>query len=199
MEEKNQIAPLQLETDALLRSLCNLSMVPASFPLSNHRQTRPVVYTPNININDMKLNKTLALAALIAGSLLAGGAIAQAQDSTTHSTNGPAAGPRPRGMMSVDFLTKRLALTDDEKTNVVAALADNRQKRRDLQEDTSLSNDDKRAQAKQLREDLNAKMKDILTPDQYTQWLKISTVHRRPAPTPPADGAPSTNAPAPVN
>ena len=78
-------------------------------------------------------------------------------------------------MMSIDFLTKRLALTDDEKTNVAAALADNRQKMRDLRQDTSLSNDDKRAQAKQLREDLNAKMKDILTPDQYTQWLKLST------------------------
>lgn len=149
----------------------------------------------------MKLNKTLALAALIAGSLLAGGAIVQAQDSTTPSTNAPAGGgQRPRGGMNIDALTKRLALTDDEKTNVVAALADNRQKMHALQQDTSLSNDDKRAQAKQLREDLNAKMKDILTPDQDAKWLKISTVHRRPAPTPPpTDGTPSTNAPAPSN
>jgi Spy/CpxP family protein refolding chaperone len=159
-----------------------------------------VVCTPNININDMKLNKTLALAALIAGSLFAVGSIAQAQDSTTPSTNSPAGGgARPRGAMSVDYLTKRLALTDDEKTNVAAALAENRQKMRDLRQDASLSADDKRTQAKQLHEDLNAKMKDILTPDQYTQWLKISTVHRRPAPTPPADGSPSTNAPAPSN
>lgn len=159
-----------------------------------------MVCTPNININDMKLNKTLALAALIAGSLLAVGSIAQAQDSTTPSTNSPAGGgARQRGMMNVDFLTKRLALTDDEKTNVAAALADNRQKMRDLRQDASLSADDKRTQSKQLREDLNAKMKDILTPDQYTQWLKLSTVHRRPAPTPPADGTPSTNAPAPSN
>ncbi len=148
----------------------------------------------------MKLNKTLALAALIAGNLLAVGSIAQAQDSTTPTTPAPTGGgARQRGMMSVDFLAKRLALTDDEKTNVAAALADNRQKMRDLRQDTSLSNEDKRAQAKQLREDLNAKMKDILTPDQYTQWLKINTVHRRPAPTPPADSTPSTNAPAPSN
>ena len=174
-------------------------MVLASFPLRTHRQTSPVVCTPNININDMKLNKTLALAALIAGSLFAVGSIAQAQDSTAPSTNSPAGGARPRGAMSVDYLTKRLALTDDEKTNVAAALNDNRQKMRDLRQDTSLSNDDKRAQAKQLREDLNAKMKDILTPDQYTQWLKINTVHRRPAPTPPADSTPSTNAPTASN
>lgn len=147
----------------------------------------------------MKLNKTLALAALIAGSLLAVGSIAQAQDSTTPSTNAPAAGPRPRGMMNIDALVKRLALTDDEKTNVMAALADNRQKMRDLRQDTSLSNEDKRAQAKQLREDLNAKMKDILTPDQDAQWLKLTTAHRRPAPTPPADSTPSTNAPAASN
>ena len=148
----------------------------------------------------MKLNKTLALAALIAGSLFAVGSLAQAQDSTTPSTNSPAGGgARQRGMMSVDSLAKRLSLTDDEKTNVAAALAENRQKMRDLRQDASLSADDKRAQARQLREDLNAKMKDILTPDQYTQWLKISTVHRRPAPTPPTDSTPSTNAPAPSN
>ena len=159
-----------------------------------------MVYAPNININDMKLNKTLALAALIAGSLFAVGSIAQAQDSTTPSTNAPAGGAqRPRGMMNIDALAKRLSLTDDEKTNVAAALNDNRQKMRDLRQDASLSADDKRAQIKQLREDLNAKMKDILTPDQYTQWLKISTVHRRPAPTPPTDSTPSTNAPAPSN
>ena len=148
----------------------------------------------------MKLNKTLALAALIAGSLFAVGSIAQAQDSTTPSTNAPAGGgARQRGMMSIDYLTKRLALTDDEKTNVAAALADNHQKMRDLRQDASLSADDKRTQAKQLHEDLNAKMKDILTPNQYAQWLKISTVHRRPAPTPPTDGTPSTNAPAASN
>jgi Spy/CpxP family protein refolding chaperone len=143
----------------------------------------------------MKLNKTLALAALIAGSLLAVGSIAQAQD----FTNSPAGGQRPRGMMNIDALVKRLSLTDDEKTNVAAALADYRQKLRDLRQDASLSADDKRTQARQLHEDLNAKMKDILTPDQDTQWLKISTVHRRPAPTPPADSTPSTNAPAPSN
>ena len=153
----------------------------------------------------MKLNKTLAFAALIAGSLLAGGALAQAQDATTASTNAPTGGPagggpRPRGMMNVDNLARRLDLTDDEKTNVAAALNDFQQKLRELRQDTSVSAEDKRAQSKQLREDLNAKMKDILTSDQDAQWLKISTPRRRPAPTPPpADGASSTNAPAPAN
>ncbi len=149
----------------------------------------------------MKLNKTLALAALIVGSLLAGGAIAQAQDSTTPSTNAPAGGgARQRGMMSIDYLTKRLSLTDDEKTNVAAALADNHQKMRDLRQDAEpLPPTTNAPRPSNCTKISNAKMKDILTPDQYTQWLKISTVHRRPAPTPPADGAPSTNAPAPSN
>jgi periplasmic protein CpxP/Spy len=147
----------------------------------------------------MKLNKTLALVAVVAGSLLAGGALAQAQDSAS-STNVPAGGagkPRPRGAMNLDNLVKTLALTDDQKTNFQAAMTDYTQKRRDVRADDSLSTEDKRAKYKELRDNFNAKLKDILTPDQYTKWQKMTPGgRRRPAPTPPADGSTSTNAPA---
>jgi periplasmic protein CpxP/Spy len=145
----------------------------------------------------MKLNKTLALVAVVAGGLLAGGTLAQAQDSTP-STNAPAGGTaKPRGAMNLDHLVKALALTDDQKTNFQAALTDYNQKRGDVRSDDSLSTDDKRAKYKEVRDDFNAKVKDILTPDQYTKWQKMMPGgHHRPAPTPPADGSTTTNAPA---
>lgn len=150
----------------------------------------------------MKLNKTLTFAALVAGSLLVGSAVVQAQDSTvttvTPLTNAPPAnGVRPRGRMNMDRLVKELALTDEQKTNVQAALDDQRKQMGEIRSDDSLSQQDKRAKYKELRDGLNAKLKDILTPEQYDKWLKIAPGHRRPAPqSPPADSPPSTNAPA---
>jgi|SRR5580692_2212916 protein CpxP len=145
----------------------------------------------------MKLNKTLALVAVVAGSLLAGGSLAQAQDSGS-STNAPGGGAaRPRGAMNLDNLVKTLALTDDQKTNFQAAMTDYAKKRRDVRADDSLSTEDKRAKYKELRDDFNTKVKGILTPDQYTKWQKMMpNGRRRPAPTPPSDGSASTNAPA---
>ena len=142
----------------------------------------------------MKLSKILAFAALVAGSLLAGGSAVQAQDSTPAPTNAPAAnnGMRPRGMMNIDRLSLALALTDEEKTNVQAALADQSKQMNELRADTSLSQDDKRAKYRQLRENLNTKLKDILTPEQYTKWLQMAPGRRRPAPTLPPTGTPPT-------
>ena len=147
----------------------------------------------------MKLNKTLVFATLVAASLLAGSAVVQAQDSTvTPLTNAPTAngGMRPRGAMNMDSLVKELALTDEQKTNVQAALDDQRKQMGEVRSDDSLSQQDKRAKYKEIRVGLNTKLKDILTPEQYDKWLKIAPGHRRPAPRIPADSTPSTNAPA---
>ena len=146
----------------------------------------------------MKLSKTLALAALVAGSIFAGDALAQAQDSTaTPPTNAPAAkgGMRARGMMSIDRLAKALSLTDEQKTNVQTALADQQKHMTEIRADSSLSPTDKRAKYKELRDGLNTKFKDILTPDQYDKWLKMMPGHRRPTPPAPPGGAATTNSP----
>lgn len=151
----------------------------------------------------MKLNKTLALAALVAGSLFAGGMAVQAQDSTNTPPppGAPPGGPGARrGGPTLEMVTKQLALTDDQKPKVKTVLDDQMQKMKDLRADTSLSQDDRRAKMKEIRDDVNTKMKDILTPDQYTKWEKMSQRRGRPAPTPPpTDAAPSTNAPAAAN
>lgn len=118
----------------------------------------------------MKLNKTLALAALVAGSLLAGTAL-QAQD----STNTPPAGARPggpgqRGGPNIDQLAKELGLSDEAKAKVKTILDDQRTKMTELRKDTAMSAEDKRAKAKEIREATTAKLKEILTAEQLAKY-----------------------------
>ncbi len=135
----------------------------------------------------MKHSKTLMLAALVASSLLTGGLAAHAQESTNAAAPAgtppaatpPATGGRMRGM-NFDNAVKQLNLTDDEKPKVQAVLDDVKQKFTDLRADSSLSPADRRAKFKEIRDDMNAKLKDILTPDQYAQWQKIGPGNRRP-------------------
>ncbi len=141
----------------------------------------------------MKLNKTLALAALVVSGLFVGNIATQAQDATT---NTPPAAVKPgknlRGSYT-DALAKRLALTDDQKPKVKTALDELQQKQHALRTDTTLSAEDKKAKLKELFDSTNAKLKEILTPEQYTKWEKNGPGHRRPLPTPASD---ATNAPA---
>jgi Spy/CpxP family protein refolding chaperone len=137
----------------------------------------------------MKFNKTIALAALVAGSLFAGNVALQAQDST--NTPPPAAAP-PGGMRarpSFDTLVKQLALTDDQKPKVKTVWDDLQQKQRELRADTTVAQADKRAKAKELRDAATAKLKDILTPEQLAKWEKIGPgMRQRMQPAAPANG-----------
>lgn len=131
----------------------------------------------------MKLNKTLLVAGLMAGSLFAGNLALPAQDSTN--------APQPtvqRGRFNLELISKQLDLTDDQKPKVKVVVDELQQKTRELRQDPSLSQEDRRAKNKELREAANAKLKDILTADQYAKWLKFAPAGRRPAgsPTPPA-------------
>lgn len=152
----------------------------------------------------MKHTKTLMLAALVAGSLLAGTVATQAQDSTNAAPAAPTAptpgngAMRPRGM-NIDTIATQLKLTDDQKTKVKAALDEMMQKVRALRSDTSLDKDARQAKIKDFRTDMNAKIKDVLTADQYTKWQQIGPGNRhRPATTPANGLPPAPSAPAPA-
>jgi len=145
----------------------------------------------------MKLNKITVIAALALGGLLTLGTALNAQDATTTTTPPaatPPAGAPPGGRarpLTIDQLVTKLALSDEQKTNVQAVLVDQRQKTRDLRNDTTLSTDDRRAKMKTIRDEANAKLKTILTPDQYAKYLTLQPA-RRPA-TPPPAAAPAAN------
>ena len=120
----------------------------------------------------MKLTKTLMVAALIAGGMLAGAAL-QAQDATPN-TPPPARPARGmRGGPTLDQLTTDLKLTDDQKAKVKTILDGQAQKIKDVRGDDTLSTADKRSKMQEIRADTTKQMKDVLTPEQFEQYQKM--------------------------
>jgi Spy/CpxP family protein refolding chaperone len=118
----------------------------------------------------MKHIKNIVLLAL---ALLASAALAQ--------QGPPKGGDQPqgqrRGMPSVDDqlknLTDRLSLTADQQTKIKPILEDQSQQMQALMKDDSLSQDDRRAKGRSIRESTNTKIRDVLTDDQkkkYDEW-----------------------------
>jgi Spy/CpxP family protein refolding chaperone len=141
----------------------------------------------------MKLNKTLMMAALIAGSVFAADVAVRAQIATNTPPAGAnrPGGPAARGRTNFDSIATRLALTDDQKTKAKPVFEELQQKRADLRKDTSLKPADRRAKVKEIRDAATAKLKDILTPEQLEKWQKMEQGNRRPpggAGTPPPAG-----------
>jgi Spy/CpxP family protein refolding chaperone len=156
-----------------------------------------------MNYNNMKLNKTLMIAALVAGNVLAATVAVRAQDSTTPAAPAtptapatPAPGARPpgaRGAMNFEFVATQLALSDEQKTKAKPVFDEMRQKMGDLRKDTTLEQTERRAKMKEIRDDTNTKLKEIFTPEQYAKWQKMAPGARRPGG---ANGAPPAAAPA---
>lgn len=145
----------------------------------------------------MKITKALAFTLLMTGGLVAGSA-ALAQDSgaapsSDASTNAAPVKVRPNHPANLDRLAQVLSLSDDQKAQLQPILAAERQKMRDLREDTSLSKEDRKAKMKEIRDETAAQLQPILTPEQLAKWQNMT--HGRHA-APPAAPAQSTNAPA---
>jgi Spy/CpxP family protein refolding chaperone len=168
--------------------------------------------TNNNQMKFMKSTKTMLIAALTAGALLACGSSLLAQDSTNTPPAGASpAGGQPGGGMrgrgpSLEQLTKALDLTDDQKPKVKAALDEQMQKMGELRKDpdfAGLSREDKMAKMKPIRDAYIAKMKDILTPEQFAKSQKMGSGMR--GNRPPGGGGtsgatpPSTDAKPPQN
>jgi Spy/CpxP family protein refolding chaperone len=112
----------------------------------------------------MKINK-LSMALVMAASLLAVSPLAHAQE-----TNAPAAPARPAGRgrgPTVESIDKAVTLTDAEKPKVKAALDEYNTARTDA---ANADPADRRTKLADARKAFDGKMKEILTPDQYTKF-----------------------------
>ena len=150
----------------------------------------------------MKANKTLLIAALAVGSLLAWSPALRAGDTNKPSSTPPAGAP-PAGQpphTGFERMAAQLNLTDDQKTKVQAIMDTERQKMLDLRNDTTLSPEDRQAKRKAVVEDTSQKMKAVLTPEQFDTWQKTSPMGPRRlhpgGPPPGKEKTASTNAPA---
>jgi Spy/CpxP family protein refolding chaperone len=137
----------------------------------------------------MKSTKTMLLATLAVGSLLAFSPALRADDTNTPPAKPPVGvppgGPRGgaiRGGPSLDQLATALNLTDDQKAKVKPILEARDSKMKDLRADTSLSPEDRRAKMQSIRQETQDKMKAVLTPEQLDKYQKMGQRQRRPAP-----------------
>lgn len=145
----------------------------------------------------MKSTKTLFLAALAVGGLMASIPL-HAQDSSTN--NMPMAGSSTNATRmlhahtaNVDKMAQVLGLTDQQKSQVQTLYTEQSQKVRAIIQDTTLSRDDKRNKIMDLRKESSEQMKSILTPEQYQKWNSAMQSRMRRM-TPPQGGS-TTNAP----
>jgi len=148
----------------------------------------------------MKLNQNIVLTALFAATLTLSSAVIRAQDASTAAAVKPAAGGGAVRMHgpNLENIAKELGLTDGQKAQFKTAFEAQQQKLKALMTDQTLSKDDRRTQAKQLREALNTQLQGILTDEQFAKWQKMMS-HHRPGQHPTTGGVPSTNAPAAAN
>jgi periplasmic protein CpxP/Spy len=112
----------------------------------------------------MRTNKLMLAATMALGVLLACGTAAMAQD------NKEGKGGK-RGMVSPEERLKQIdeacKLTDAQKPKVKAALEDTQTK---MQEARNAPQEERRDKVRTVMADLDKKMKEILTPEQYTKY-----------------------------
>lgn len=115
----------------------------------------------------MKINK-ISLAIMAATAVLA---ITPAVPAQTADTNAPAggAGARPRGggMLTVETIDKAVTLTEAEKPKVKTAVEDFNKALTDAR---AADQSERRTKMTAARDDLDKKLKEILTPEQYTKF-----------------------------
>jgi Spy/CpxP family protein refolding chaperone len=70
----------------------------------------------------------------------------------------------------VKALKESLKLTDEQAEKIKAVLAKNQEKMKALREDTSLSQEDRRAKMRENAEAVDAEIKPILTPEQQAKY-----------------------------
>ena len=111
--------------------------------------------------------KKTSILALALGSIIAFSPAAQAQDKKAEG----------RGRQSVEARMKQLSealkLTDEQKTKLAPILKEEGEKLRAIFEDTKSSREEKGKKMQDIRKDLSAKVKAVLTPEQAEKYEKI--------------------------
>jgi Spy/CpxP family protein refolding chaperone len=125
---------------------------------------------------------------VLTGALVVAGSAAFAQSGSTTSQAAPMA-PGMRHGMSADEqlarMTKDLNLTPDQATQIKPILVDRQQQMMTLHQDQSMSQDDKMAKMKSLREDSNTKIAAVLNDTQKQQFAEMQAKQQQRMQQPP--------------
>lgn len=129
----------------------------------------------------MKTPRIGLMAALLTGALLAAPTLSRAQDD-----NKPERPRRPAGGIGLgqqerlDKLAEELKLTEDQKKKVAEAQKAHFEKLREIRQDSSLGQEERREKFRAAMEEFNKKMKEILTTEQYEKWQQMRPQGRGP-------------------
>ena len=118
------------------------------------------------------IKKTIAiLAALTFGCAVAFAAPAPDSNSPAHRNRGPAA-QRPDGGF-LQELSEKLNLTDAQKAAIKPILATEANEIKAVHQDGSLSNEQKQAKVKEIRDNSREKINALLTPEQQKKFAEM--------------------------
>jgi protein CpxP len=125
---------------------------------------------------------------VLTGVLAVAGSAAFAQSDSTAQQPAPMA-PGGRHGMSPDEqlarMTKDLNLTSDQATQIKPILANRQQEMQALRQDQSMSQEDKMAKMKSLREDSNTKIAAVLNDTQKQQFAEMQAKQQQRMQQPP--------------
>jgi len=110
----------------------------------------------------MNKNRRIVIGSLLFGlaiTLTARPALAQEQQATAESR--------------LEEMSKQLNLTDDQRTKLKPILQDEAQQLQAVHNDASLSQDQKKAKAKEIHAASKPQINSVLTPDQQKQWKEM--------------------------
>lgn len=106
----------------------------------------------------------------------------RAQDAGTQESKAQAqteAGPHHGQSAShLDWLTKELNLTDEQKAQVKPILDEQSKQMRATQEDTSLTEEQKHEKMKQIHQSTHSQINGILTPEQKKKFAEMKEQHK---------------------
>lgn len=107
---------------------------------------------------------------------------ARAQSGGSQESNPPAqsAAHQDRRGNRLDWLSKELNLTDEQKAKVKPILEDQQKQMQALRADTSLSQEQKHEKMMQLHETANSQINGVLTPDQQKKFAQLKEQHMGP-------------------
>ena len=124
--------------------------------------------------------KHLALVALSGLLVAVPAGVASAQPVSFEQ--GPPPGGPGGGRMggpTLEILTSRLKLTDDQQTKIKPILAERDEKMKALRADDSMEMQDRMSKMMKIRTDTDSKINAVLTDDQKTEYAKMNEEMRQ--------------------
>lgn len=124
------------------------------------------------------MRKSLVCAMLALTLACGGSALYAQQDNMSQSGQAMAPGMKMSPDQRLQHMTKMLNLTDDQQQKIKPILENESQQMQSLQQDTTMSQQDRWGKMRQIRTQTREQIKPILTADQQQKWEQMQNRRR---------------------